>query len=162
MTINQHKMTRQEGGVFGQFSSSMTQRPTTLGPSKIILDTCQDSSGDDLVIDLKGDIKVKQSGTYLIIAGPQIGKLAGDKPRWMDFWLRVNDQDVPSSNVRSIVKDHVMKDVIVVQVVRRLNKGDTMNVMMSVEVADEGLGIETIRPAGEPVIPSIILTIIQL
>jgi len=33
---------------------------------------------------------------------------------------------------------------------------------MSVEVADEGLGIETIRPTGEPVIPSIILTIIQL
>ena len=155
-------MIRQEGGTFGQFSSSMTQRPTTLGPSKIILDTCQDSSGDDLTIDLKGDIKVKQNGTYLIIAGPQVGKLAGDKPRWIDFWLRVNDQDVPSSNVRSIVKDHTMKDVIIVQVVRRLVKGDSLNIMMSVEVADEGLGIETIRPTGEPVIPSIILTIIQL
>jgi hypothetical protein len=156
-------MENKELNAFGQFSSSITQRPTTLGPAKIVIDTCQDSSGQELSVDfIKGDIKVKKSGAYLIIAGAQIGKLAGDKPRWIDFWLRVNNLDVPYSNVRAIVKDSVMKDVVIVQVVRRLNKGDTLNVIMSVEVADEGLGIETIRPAGEPVIPSIILTILQL
>ncbi|TLX85173.1 MAG: hypothetical protein E6K98_00850 [Thaumarchaeota archaeon] len=165
MTTSHHEMVKQGGrGAYGQFSSSTTQRPTSLDPVKIVLDTCQDSSGEnDLGVDLiTGDIKIRHPGTYLIIAGPQIGKLAGDKPRWIDFWLRVNDLDVPSSNVRGIVRDHFMKDVIVVQVVRRLAQGDKLNIMMSVEVADEGLGIETIRPAGEPVIPSIILTVIQL
>ena len=37
-----------------------------------------------------------------------------------------------------------------------ISSGDILNLMMSVEVADEGLGLETIRPDGEPVIPSII------
>jgi len=36
--------------------------------------------------------------------------------------------------------------------------GDLINVMMSVEVADEGLGIEAIHPTGEPLIPSIIFS----
>jgi len=36
--------------------------------------------------------------------------------------------------------------------------GDLINVMMSVEVPDEGLGIEAIHPTGEPLIPSIILS----
>jgi hypothetical protein len=34
--------------------------------------------------------------------------------------------------------------------------------MMSVEIANEGSGIEVIQPANEPAIPSIILTVIQL
>jgi len=156
-------MSNPEQKAYGQFSSSMTQRPTALGPTKIVLDTCQDSSGEDLVVDfIRGDIKFKRDGAYLLIAGPQIGKLSGDKPRWIDFWFKVNDLNVPNSNVRAIAKDHEDKDVIIIQVVRRFKKGDMLNIMMAVEAADEGLGIETIRPAGEPVIPSIILTILQL
>jgi len=34
--------------------------------------------------------------------------------------------------------------------------------MMSVEAAGEGIGIEAIQPPGEPLIPSIILTMIQM
>jgi len=37
--------------------------------------------------------------------------------------------------------------------------GDLINIMMSVEVPDEGLGIEAIHPTGEPLIPSIILSL---
>jgi len=36
--------------------------------------------------------------------------------------------------------------------------GDLINIMMSVEVPDEGLGIEAIHPTGEPLIPSIIFS----
>jgi len=156
-------MSDHEQKVYGQFSSSMTQRPTALGPTKIVLDTCQDASGEDLSVDfVRGDIRFKRDGAYLLIAGLQIGKLSGDKPRWIDFWFKVNDLNVPNSNVRAMVKDPVDKDVIIVQVVRRFRIGDMLNIMMSVEAADEGLGIETIRPAAEPVIPSIILTILQM
>lgn len=53
----------------------------------------------------KGDIVIKQSGMYLLIAGPQIGKVRGSTPRWLDFWVRVNNIDVPNSNIRSVVMD---------------------------------------------------------
>jgi len=156
-------MTYREGRIFAQFSSSLTQRPTTLGPVKIVLDTHQDTSGEELSIDfIKGDITVKKNGVYLVIAGLQINKLAGNKPHWLDSWIRINDIDVPNSNVRTVLTDPTEKDVVVTQLVTNLNKGDTLSIMMSVEVADEGLGIEAIYPDDEPKIPSIILTMLQI
>lgn len=156
-------MVIQELKAFGQFSSTVTQRPTALDPVKIILDTHQDTSGDELTIDfIKNGITINRTGTYLIIVGPQTGKLAGNNPRWMDFWIRINDKDVPNSNVRTILKDPAVTDVVITQAVTHFNKGDMLNIMMSVEVADEGLGIVAIHPDKEPLIPSIILTILQL
>ena len=148
---------------FGQLSSAQSQRPNTLKPVEVVLDTQEDTFGKEHTIDfVKGDVIIKQSGMYLIIAGPQIGKLSGDQPRWIDFWLRVNNVDVPNSNVRQYVRDPLDKDVIITQTVTRFNKGDSLNVMMSVEVQNEGLGIEAIQPVGEPLVPSIILTVLQL
>jgi hypothetical protein len=132
------------GRAFGQFSSRDTQRPESTDPIEIKLTEQEDMFGGEHTIDfVQGDIEIKQSGMYLIIAGPQIGKLSGDKPRWIDFWLRANNVDIPNSNIRAV-------------------KGDTLNIMMSTETADEGLGIEAIQPIGEPLVPSIILTIIQM
>ncbi|MGI0070277.1 MAG: hypothetical protein ACREAN_08500, partial [Nitrosopumilaceae archaeon] len=148
---------------FGQFSSSKTQRPTVLGPVKVELNVQEQLAGEGFGIDLiDGEIKIKETGMYLIIAGPQISKLKGDQPRWIDFWLRVNNRNVPNSNVRAVLERPSQMDVIITQIVTRLNKDDTVNVMMSVEAADEGLGIEAIQPADEPMIPSMILTILQL
>jgi hypothetical protein len=148
---------------YGQFSSTVTQRPTSLDPVKIVFDTHQDKSGDELGIDfVKGFIQINRAGPYLIIAGPQIGKLAGNKGHWIDFWIRVNETDIPNSTVRAVLKDPEEKIVIVTQAVTHLKQGDMLNIMMSVEVADEGLGIEAFQPLDEPLIPSIILTILQL
>src|SRR5439155_22239116 len=157
-------MTVSELKAFGQLSSSITQRPVVLDPVKIVLDSQEDTSGGEHPIDFneKGDVTIKQTGMYLAIAGLQIAKLVGDKPRWIDFWIRVNNVDVRNSNVRATLKDPTQKDVIITQTVVHVNKGDKLNIMMSVETADEGLGIEAIRPKGEPLIPSIILTILQL
>jgi len=152
-----------KGKAFGQFSSCETQRPGSTDPIEIRISDQEDMFGGEHTIDfVQGDIEIKQSGMYLIMAAPQIGKTGGDQPRWMDFWLRVNNVDVPNSNVRSVLKDQQHKDVIVLQTLTRLNKGDTLNIMMSVEVADEGLGIEAIQPPGEPLIPSIIFTMMQM
>jgi hypothetical protein len=156
-------MVIQELKAYGQFSSTVTQRPTALDPVKIILDTHQDTSGEELTIDfIKNGITINRTGTYLIIVGPQTGKLAGNNPRWMDFWIRINNKDVPNSNVRTVLVDPAVTDVIITQAVTHFNKGDMLNIMMSVEVADEGLGIVAIHPDKEPLIPSIILTILQL
>jgi len=151
------------GRAFGQFSSRDTQRPESTDPIEIKLTEQEDMFGGEHTIDfVQGDIEIKKSGMYLIIAGPQIGKLSGDQPRWIDFWLRSNNVDIPNSNIRAVIKDACHKDVIVLQVLTRLNSGDTLNIMMSTETVDEGLGIEAIQPIGEPLIPSIILTIIQM
>jgi hypothetical protein len=148
---------------FGQFSSHKTQRPSALGAVKIELDTLDKVDGEVFGMEFSGgDIKIKETGMYLIIAGPQINKLKGDLPRWIYFWLRVNNKDVANSNVRAVLERPSQKDVIVTQIITRLNKGDVLSIMMSVETVDEGMGIEAIQPANEPAIPSIILTVFQL
>ena len=152
-----------KGRAFGQFSSSKTQRPDSTDPVEIELTDQEDMFGGEHTIDfVQGDIEIKKSGMYFIIAGPQIGKTGGDQARWIDFWLRVNNVDVPNSNVRAVLIDQCQKDVIVLQVLTRLNKGDTLNIMMSVETSGEGIGIEAIQQPGEPLVPSIILTILQM
>jgi len=148
---------------YGQFSSSKTQRPKILDPVEIEFDAQEDLAGGEHSIDFgKGNILIKQTGMYLLIAAPQIGKENGTQSRWIDFWVRVNNVDLPNSNIRRVLTDAHEKDVIVLQVATRLNKGDTVNIMMAVEAEGEGIGIEHIEPPGEPLIPSCILTIVQL
>jgi hypothetical protein len=152
-----------KGKAYGQFSSCKTLRPETTDPVEIELTDQEDMFGGEHTIDfVQGDIEIKKSGMYFIIGGPQVGKVSGTEPRWMDFWLRVNNVDLPNSNVRYTIKENHQKDVIILQVLTRLNEGDTVNMMMSVEKTDEGIGIEAIQPAGEPLVPSIILTIMQM
>ena len=128
-----------------------------------MLDAQEDVAGGVHSIDFdQGDIVIKQSGMYLLIAGPQIGKVRGSTPRWIDFWVRVNNVDVPNSNIRAVIMDPQEKTVVPLNAVLPLNRGDTLNIMMSTELIDEGLGVEAIEPDGEPTIPSIIVTLVQL
>lgn len=128
-----------------------------------MLDSQEDAAGGIHSIDFeKGDIMIKQSGMYLIIAAPQVGKTKGIRTRWIDFWLKINHVDLANSNVRRVLTDSQEKDVIPLNVVTALNRGDTLNIMMAAETESEGIGIEAIEPDGEPAIPSIIVTIVQL
>ena len=107
-------------------------------------------------------LKIKQSGAYLIIACPQIGKLSGVIPRWIDFWVRVNGIDVTNSNIRCVIQDPKEKIAVMLNLVWSLNKKDTVNIIMAKETNVDGLGIEAMQPVNEPTIPSIIVTIVQL
>jgi len=145
---------------FGQFSSNKTQRPITSEPVKLELNSV---SFVHFGIDFnKGDIVIKQRGIYLLIACPQIGKVSGTTPRWLDFWVRVNNIDVSNSNIRTVVMDPKEKTVVPLNVVLPLDNDDTLKIMMATETMGEGLGVEAIAPIGEPTIPSIILTMVQL
>ncbi|HSB50328.1 MAG TPA: hypothetical protein VLC72_03225 [Nitrosopumilaceae archaeon] len=148
---------------FGQFSSLKTQRVESLRPQEVVLDSREELAGAAQTIDFEeGDIIIRESGMYLIIAAPQVGRYRGSRNRWIDFWLRVNNVDVPNSNVRRVITDSQEKDVVPLNAVTALNRGDTLNIMMAAESDEEGIGIEYIEPDGEPVIPSIIVTIVQL
>lgn len=160
---NQTSSQRDYIKAFGQLASTKSQRINSLKPIEVEMDIQEDVAGGVHTIDFeKSDIMIKQSGMYLIIAAPQVGKTKGTRNRWIDFWVRVNNVDVPYSNVRRVLTDSQEKDVIPLNMVTPLNRGDTLNIMMSGETENEGIGIEAIEPDGEPAIPSIIVTIVQL
>jgi hypothetical protein len=147
---------------YGQFSSNVSQTPNTLKPYQIELDPMESSEMIRGIEFENGNIRIKQSGIYLLIACPQISKLSGYIPRWIDYWVRINGRDVPNSNIRSVLQMPDEKTVVMLNLVWPMNKGDIVNIMMALEVITDGLGIEAIQPKGEPRIPSIIVTLVQL
>jgi len=143
---------------FAQICSTENQRPGGTSPVLITLNQNDEISGIEHSAENPGDIRIKESGVYEVIAAPQVGRTSGTEERYVDIWLRRNGKDIPNSNVRNVVGISGAKDVIVNQTMMSFNSGDVVNVMMSVEAANEGLGIESLRPEGEPTIPSIIFS----
>jgi hypothetical protein len=106
---------------FGQFSSVLTQRVTTLKPIIIQLDSQEESAGGAHSIHFDGgNIIIRQSGTYLFIVAPQVGKTEGASNRWIDFWMRVNNVDLSNSNIRRVLTNIQEKDVIQKQITKDL------------------------------------------
>ncbi len=143
---------------YAQISSTEDQRPTVTTPVLVELNQNDSISGIEHTAENPGTIRISDSGIYVLIAAPQVGRTSGTKARFVDFWLRKNGTDIENSNVRVVIGENSSKDVIVNQSMMPFNAGDLVNVMMSVEVPDEGLGIEAIHPTGEPLIPSIIFS----
>ena len=143
---------------FAQIISTLDQRPNTIEPTPVFMDQNDAISGIEHSNDHPADIRILESGTYVLIAAPQVGRTSGNGPSSVDFWLRRNGTDIPNSNVRAVVSDNDHKDVVVNQTMMPFQKGDIINVMMAVEKTGEGLGIEAIKTSGRPLIPSIIFS----
>jgi len=143
---------------FAQIISTLDQRPETTEPVPVFMDQNDAISGIKHSSDNPADISIVESGTYVVISSPQIGKLSGDSPGHIDFWFRKNGKDIPNSNVRATIRTSEDKDVIVNQTMMSFNAGDVLNVMMAVSKAGDGLGVEAIRTEGRPLIPSIIFS----
>ena len=77
-------------------------------------------------------------------------------------WLRVNGSDVSNSNVQ-LCQDagSKAKDVIISQGIVPLEENDVLEVMMSANNPEAELCIEAIQPEGEPLVPSIIFSMIK-
>ncbi len=142
---------------YAQISSTEDQRPTVTTPVQITLNQNDSISGVEHSAEQPGTVRINESGIYVLIAAPQVGRTSCKENRFVDFWLRKNGTDIANSNVRVVVGVK-SKDVIVNQTMMPFEAGDLINIMMSVEVPDEGLGIEAIHPTGEPLIPSIIFS----
>jgi len=143
---------------FAQIISTIDQRPDTTEPVPVFMDQNDAISGIEHSSEHPADIRIVESGTYVVIAAPQVGRTSGNGPSSVDFWLRKNGSDIQNSNVRCTITDGNDKDVIVNQTMMPFNAGDVLNVMMAVEKTGEGLGIEAIRTEGRPLIPSIIFS----
>jgi len=143
---------------FAQIISTIDQRPDTTEPIPVFMDQNDAISGIEHSSEHPADIRIVESGTYVVIAAPQVGRTSGNGASNVDFWLRKNGTDISNSNVRCTITDNNDKDVIVNQTMMPFNAGDVLNVMMAVEKTGEGLGIEAIRTEGRPLIPSIIFS----
>jgi len=143
---------------FAQIISTLDQRPDTIEPVPVFMDQNDAISGIGHTNEHPADINIESSGTYVMIAAPQVGRLSGDGVSSIDFWLRKNGKDISNSNVRCVLQTDQNKDVIVNQTMMPFQAGDVINVMMAVEKTGEGLGIEAIKTEGRPLIPSIIFS----
>lgn len=143
---------------YAQIISTIDQRPNTTDPVPVFMDQNDEISGIQHSIDRPADIEIAESGVYVVIAAPQVGRVSGNGPANVDFWLRKNGQDIPNSNVRCRINNDDDKDVIVNQTMSAFKAGDVLNLMMAVEKTGEGLGIEAIKTPGRPLIPSIIFS----
>ncbi len=143
---------------FAQIISTIDQRPDTTEPVPVFMDQNDAISGIEHSTQHPADIRIVESGTYVVISGPQVGRVSGNGPSSVDFWIRKNGEDIENSNVRITIKDDDHKDVIVNQLMMPFKAGDVLNVMMAVEKTGEGFGIEAIKTEGRPLIPSIIFS----
>jgi hypothetical protein len=143
---------------FAQIISTIDQRPDTTDPVPVFMDQNDAISGIEHSNEHPADIRIVESGTYVLIAAPQVGRKSGNGPSTVDFWLRKNGQDIANSNVRCTVTEDKDKDVVVNQTMSPFKAGDVLNVMMAVEKTGEGLGIEAIKSKDRPLIPSIIFS----
>jgi len=143
---------------FAQIISTIDQRPDTTEPVPVFMDQNDAISGIEHSNEHPADIRIVESGTYVLIAAPQVGRKSGNGPSTVDFWLRKNGQDIANSNVRCTVTEDKDKDVVVNQTMSPFKAGDVLNVMMAGEKTGEGLGIEAIKSKDRPLIPSIIFS----
>lgn len=140
-----------------QISDHTDQIPLTTNATKITFDQLNEQDGIGFNMTNHEDIIIEDTGEYIIFAQPQYEKTSGGTTEHIDFWLRVNDVDVPSSNIRATIKSNSETDVISSAVIMSLDSGDIVNIIMAVESTGKGMGIYHTEPVGEPDIPSIIL-----
>ena len=145
-------------GQYLQASSTVTQCPGT-APEVVAMDIVDAAKGIDLA---NNQVTVGKAGAYLIVAAPQVGREGGGPYGCFDLWLRINGADVANSNVQLCQDEGSMaKDVIISQGIVPMAAGDMLEVMMSASNPEANICIEAIQPAGEPLVPAIIFSMIK-
>ena len=145
-------------GQYLQASSSVTQCPGT-APEVVAMDIIDAAKGITME---NNQITVGKAAPYLIFAAPQVGREGGGPYGCFDLWLRINGADVANSNVQLCQDEGSMaKDVIISQGIVPMQAGDMLEVMMSASNPEAGICIEAIQPAGEPLVPAIIFSMIK-
>ncbi len=139
---------------YTQLSSAVDQIPET--GEKMAVKFEKNVSSSDLDLTPNGVI-VRKSGLYLVIAAPQV--TASMDGGCLDLWLNVSGNDVPNSNVQLCQTKASETNVILSQNILRLDKGDVLQVIAS--SPNNGAFLDAIEVPDEPLIPSIIFTMVE-
>jgi hypothetical protein len=140
---------------YAQLSSGETQAGTAQG--KLV--TLNQTDAAKGVENDKGTIKVKEAGLYFVVAAGQVGSTDGNGKGAVRLWLRQNGKDVDNSNTEQTVTGKYTA-VLVCQGVGEVKAGDKLQLFQSAQ--GTGAGMIASKPKGEPVVPSMIFSLVQV
>lgn len=142
-----------------QMSSTVSQTPQK--DNQIIKMESIDAK-QNIDIDEKHEkVLIKEEGIYFITTVIQVGATSPTtEAGWVDVWLNLNGEQMPNSNMRSVIGSQIDTNVLVCQAVQALKQGDSLSVGFS--SSDPSLGVIMIQVKNEPVIASITLTAFKL
>lgn len=139
---------------FAQVSSRENQMAMSTEPHDVMLESTDATAG---ITNDNGVLTLSEDGHYFIMAAGQVGgAFAGS----VKIWIRLNGEDVPNTNTEQSIADPSFTAVQVCQGVYQLKAGDKVSVAYS--VTEPGLGLMVRNPPGEPVVPSMILSVVKL
>jgi hypothetical protein len=101
----------------------------------------------------KGVIRFNETGAFFVMAAAQVGGKGKGSVR---MWMRLNGKDIDNSNTEQFISDPTFTAVLVCQGVAEVKRGDRIEVVFS--GTDPGIGLVVKKPAGEPVVPSVIFS----
>jgi hypothetical protein len=133
-----------------QSSSTEEQLATDTKPKVVTMNSVDAAKNIKME---KGVVTVNEAGAFFFVAAAQIG---GKTKGLVRMWMRINGKDVDNSNTEQLVSDPEFTAVLVCQGVAEVKRGDKIEVVFSGSVPGVGLVIK--KPAGEPVVPSLILS----
>ena len=133
-----------------QASSSDEQLATDTKPKAVTMNSVD--AKKNITVE-KTVVRVNESGAFFFIAAAQIG---GKNKGLVRMWMKINGKDVDNSNTEQLITDPEFTAVLVCQGVAEVKRGDKVEVFFS--GSEPGVGLVVKKPAGEPVVPSIILS----
>ena len=144
-----------DDSTYAQLSSSTTQ----IAPTKGTLVSLENNDAVKEIDNSKGVVTIKKAGTYFVMAAGQVGGPKGTGSGTVRLWVRQNGKDVDNSNTEQSIAGN-FTGVLVCQGVMECKAGDKVELFQSASATDLGLVAST--PKGEPVVPSMILSIVKV
>ena len=144
-----------DGTAYAQLSSTESQMTGATG--KMVSLNQTDSSKE--IENNKGIVTIKKAGTYFVMAAGQVGSASGKEKGTVRLWMKQNGADVANSNTEQSI-DGAFTGVLVCQGVMECKAGDKIELLQSSTAAN--LGMVATTPKGEPIVPSMILSIIKV
>lgn len=109
------------------------------------------------------EIRMQQTGTYSIVAAPQVGEVTTQADGLHNFWMMKNGAQVANTNVKTHITVQVGGDETVMEIFNwtgRLQANDVIYFQQSCTDAD--IGIIFTAAAVPPATPSVIVSIAKL
>ena len=133
-----------------QASSTEEQLATDTKPKVVTMNSTDASKN---IKQEKGVIRFNESGAFFVMAAAQVG---GKGKGLVRMWMRLNGKDIENSNTEQYISDPSFTAVLVCQGVAEVKRGDRIEVVFS--ASEPGVGLVVKKPAGEPVVPSVIFS----
>ncbi len=142
-------------GPHAQLSSTETQSAEAEGKTVTLnsVDAAKEAENN------KGTVTVKQGGAYFVVGAGQVGATKSEAKGSVKLWMGLNGKAVDNSNTEQTVRGSYTA-VLVCQGIAELKAGDRLQMLQSASGSNVGMIAST--PRGEPVVPSLIFSLLKV